>query len=330
MHNTKRLKQSAEALEAKRKRDQAKITKFNALCDDILTRKRAADWSKDAFALTTQMLSDNPEFYTIWNYRRNIMLNGLFPSSTPEEINGLLVDDLAMTLRALKVHPKVYWIWNHRRWCLGIIPQTPEGDDPVLWRRACWEQEMAVVEKMLDLDSRNYHAWNYRRFVLAGLPVQRPQAEELEYTMKKIESNISNFSAWHQRAKVLSSLWADGVVDQTKSRTEELELVKNGIYTDPENQSIWLYHRWLLGDGSDRGLVEAEIAGIEELLEEEQNSIWCKESLVHYKLLLIRKHGLDLKEDCRRLLRLLVEQNPSRTSRYQGMLAAMEAESTGA
>ncbi|KIY64362.1 protein prenylyltransferase [Cylindrobasidium torrendii FP15055 ss-10] len=261
MHNTKRLKQSAEALEAKRKRDQAKITKFNALCDDILTRKRAADWSKDA---------------------------------TPEEINGLLVDDLAMTLRALKVHPN-----------------TPEGDDPLLWRRACWEQEMAVVERTLD-GSR-----------LTKLC--RPQTEELEYTMKKIESNISNFSAWHQRAKVLSTLWADGTVNQTKSRTEELELVKNGIYTVPENQSIWLYHRWLLGDGSDRALVEAEITGIEE----EQNSIWCKESLVHYKLLLIRKHGLDLKEGCRQLSWLLVEQNPTRTSQYQGMLAAMEAESKG-
>jgi geranylgeranyl transferase type-2 subunit alpha len=60
-------------------------------------------------------------------------------------------------------------------------------------------------------------AWDYRRYVLASMPVQRPEKAELAYTTKKIEANFSNFSAWHQRTKVLSSLWASGEVDRTSS-----------------------------------------------------------------------------------------------------------------
>jgi hypothetical protein len=29
--------------------------------------------------MTAKLLQVNPEFYTIWNYRRNILLYGIFP-----------------------------------------------------------------------------------------------------------------------------------------------------------------------------------------------------------------------------------------------------------
>lgn len=40
-----------------------------------LWQRSAGDHSPDAFDLTTKVLDLNPEFYTIWNYRREIMLN---------------------------------------------------------------------------------------------------------------------------------------------------------------------------------------------------------------------------------------------------------------
>ena len=60
-------------------------------------------------------------------------------------------------------------------------------------------------------------AWDYRRYVLASMPIRRPEKAELAYTTKKIEANFSNFSAWHQRTKVLGSLWASGEVDRSSS-----------------------------------------------------------------------------------------------------------------
>lgn len=64
------------------------------------------------------------------------------------------------------------------------------------------------------------HAWNYRRYVLASIPVRRSDQSELAYTTRKIEANFSNFSAWHQRSKVLASLWESGKMDPVKSKGE--------------------------------------------------------------------------------------------------------------
>lgn len=64
------------------------------------------------------------------------------------------------------------------------------------------------------------HAWGYRRYVLASMPTRRSDESELNYTTKKIELNFSNFSAWHQRSKVLTSMWLSGSLDPIKTREE--------------------------------------------------------------------------------------------------------------
>jgi geranylgeranyl transferase type-2 subunit alpha len=68
------------------------------------------------------------------------------------------------------------------------------------------------------------HAWNYRRYVLASMPVPRAPGTELAYTTRKIEANFSNFSAWHQRTKVLPVMWAAGLLDEAKTREKGLSL----------------------------------------------------------------------------------------------------------
>ncbi|KIK63666.1 hypothetical protein GYMLUDRAFT_40746 [Collybiopsis luxurians FD-317 M1] len=325
MHHVKRVHHSKEALEAKQAKERSKLRDYLALTDNVISRKNRNDWSKEALQVTTQLLQINPEFYTVWNYRRLILLNGVFPQSTPEEIKNLLADDLAMTMAALKIHPKVYWIWNHRGWCLNNIPPGPgteqEGDLRG-WEKDFWRTELLVVEKLLDTDSRNFHAWSYRRIVLASMPIPRPETAELAYTTRKIESNFSNFSAWHQRSKVLSSLWAKGELDPIKSKEEEFELVHNAMYTDPKDQSVWIYHRWLIGLGDKKEVLDREIEIIQSLLEEEADSKWCMESLVHYKRLLLRNHASTvdhflLTQECIHLLTQLREVDPSRKARYQ-------------
>lgn len=124
------------------------------------------------------------------------------------------------------------------------------------------------------------HGWNYRRFILTKLAVPKPMRslplppfpsslcasldeplkslqlamaeDELRYTLAKIESNFSNFSAWHHRSLLLVPIWTAKGLDETqkkKERDDEFGLVRQAMFVDPDDQSVWTYHSWLLGLG---------------------------------------------------------------------------------
>jgi len=193
------------------------------------------------------------------------------------------------------------------------------------WKRAVWSRELFIAEKMLEVDSRNFHAWDYRRYIFASYPDLRTPQDELAYTKRKIEANFSNFSAWHQRSKVYTALWAHGVSpeEQRKVKDEEFELVRQAMYTDPADQSAWLYHRWLIGNGEDLPVLNREIASIEELLSVEPDSKWCLDTLVHYKRLLLAHSEVDpaqrsaITKECNGMLEELQRIDPKRKFRYQ-------------
>ncbi|KAF8314235.1 rab-protein geranylgeranyltransferase [Clavulina sp. PMI_390] len=331
MHGIKRVPKDPNEVAAEREqRERKKIAEYTALQDDLLAKKAAKDYSEDAFDQTTQLLTANPEFYTIWNYRRDILTEAVFPKSTPLNVFAVLQEDLQLTMAALKVHPKVYWIWNHRRWCLARIPLTPDDesrrDDELDWRREVWNRELFVVEKMLDADARNFHAWNYRRYVLASLPPPPPNstapartpATELAYTQKKIEANFSNFSAWHQRTKIYE---VTRELEDAAKLDEEFDLVNQAMYTLPSDQSAWLYHRWLIAQTNDPKVIQREIKIIQDLLQEEPDSKWCLESIVQYTLVLQKLESSTSPAkpsvDVMPLLDQLVKIDPMRKGRYE-------------
>lgn len=96
-----------------------------------------------------------------------------------------------------------------------------------------------------------------------GMPLER----ELEYTRVRIDRNFSNYSAWHSRSRLLVALHCGGGEQEESAALaeparvaastaaplppavleEEYELVKQAFYTEPLDQSGWMYHRWLLG-----------------------------------------------------------------------------------
>nr|XP_031864456.1 uncharacterized protein CI109_000370 [Kwoniella shandongensis]KAA5531528.1 hypothetical protein CI109_000370 [Kwoniella shandongensis] len=327
MHGVKRSRLTAQAAEAKRLKELSKIESYLAIEQDVLSRKRAKDFSDEALGRTTQLLDLNPEFYTIWNYRRTILLS-LFPSLSPEEIVSHLTSDLRLTTSYLLVHPKVYWIWNHRKWCLESVPSGP--GETQKWREEFWKGELKLIEKMLDADARNFHAWSYRRYVLASLPISRPKSDELKYTQTKIEANFSNFSAWHCRTKVLSAIWQEQSFTEEqvkKAKDKEFELVTQALWTDPGDQSGWLYHRWLVGQEPPLDILQREIKNIQDLHEAEPDSKWCINALAHYTLLLAQQSTTSddgankLRNEAKRLYEILEKVDPDRRARYRDMAA---------
>lgn len=58
--------------------------------------------------------------------------------------------------------------------------------------------------RLQELDSRNFFAWAYRRFITAKLGTTAQQEEQ--YTMGLINANFSDYSAWHARTVLLPQM----------------------------------------------------------------------------------------------------------------------------
>ena len=207
-------------------------------------------YTAEVLSLTSQILLLNPEYYTVWNDRRRILINGLFPpsnghsgptASVPSEapslsgvsqtVLSLIESDLRFVIPMLRKFPKCYWIWNHRLWLLQQATQRL----PVHVARDLWQAELGLVGKMLALDNRNFLCWGYRRHVVEqlespilgiattdtrdGKPAGMSMVEEeFHYTTKMIQSNLSNFSAWHYRSKLAPRLLAEREADANARR----------------------------------------------------------------------------------------------------------------
>ena len=149
-------------------------------------------------------------------------------------IEDLISSDLDFLLPLLRQYPKCYWIWNYRSWLLKESTRLL----PAPSSRRIWEQDLGLAGKMLSLDNRNFHGWGYRRMLTQALESNKLRLEdsvggsmveaEFKYTTKMIESNLSNFSAWHNRSKLIPRL----LDEQQADDNARLKMLDQG--TSPE------------------------------------------------------------------------------------------------
>ncbi|GJN23987.1 hypothetical protein PR202_gb11691 [Eleusine coracana subsp. coracana] len=192
----------------------AKAAKLRELQTLVLHNHHSRTYTKDALGLSFKLLEINPEAYTAWNYRKLAFQHNFSELSEPEAIKSAVDDELIVVEIALRQNPKSYGAWYHRKWLLN------QKLAPVDFKR-----EFGLLDKLLKADARNFHGWNYRRFLARFMGV--PDEEELKYTMDKISDNFSNYSAWHNRSILLSKLLmqqSKGFESKHKIFSEEFEL----------------------------------------------------------------------------------------------------------
>lgn len=263
-------------------------------------------YTVEVLGLVTKLLNENPEYYTIWNHRRRVLI--ALATEDTQSSDELLQGDLQLTFALLRKFPKCYWIWNHRDWLL----QKAESLLGIEAARKLWAGELQLVSKMLHADSRNFHAWSYRRIVVSkierlGSSTTDPTDSrsslaqpEFDYTTKMIKSNLSNFSAWHNRSQLIPRILDERNAEPRVRRAflaSELELICEAINTDPFDQSIWFYHQYLMStispscpphslivedltNGERQKYYEHEMEYIKEILEDEEDCKWIYEGLL--------------------------------------------------
>ncbi|CAI9781256.1 unnamed protein product [Fraxinus pennsylvanica] len=202
------------------------------------SNKEERGYTKEALEISAKLLEVNPEHYTGWNYRKLAVQHFLNHQSEievdSESIHSVLNEELKVVENALKKNFKSYGAWYHRKWVLSK-------------RHSSTDKELRLLGKFQKLDSRNFHAWNYRRFITMLKKIS--DEEELQYTTDMIYDNFSNYSAWHNRSVLLSHLFEKRGERQSHKESvleEEFEFVRNALFTDPDDQSGWFYHLWLL------------------------------------------------------------------------------------
>ncbi|KAJ5720766.1 uncharacterized protein N7483_008700 [Penicillium malachiteum] len=255
-HGVRRFKPSEKTPE-ERQQELQKIDDYRSLERLVSDKVAEHDYSSDTLEKISGLLNRNPEYYTIWNYRRRVMRHHFSEASDTanediiQPVLSLIKNDLMFLIPLLRSFPKCYWIWNYRMWLLDearrLLP-LPEA-------RQIWQEEFALVGKMLTLDSRNFHGWGYRRVVVETLKQLGSLDEatgmtqkEFEYAKKMIGANLSNFSAWHYRTKLIQRLLDEQSATDNERRKmldDELSLIHQALI-DPYDQSVWFYHQNLL------------------------------------------------------------------------------------
>lgn len=88
-----------------------------------------------------------------------------------------------------------------------------------------------MVGKMLTLDSRNFHGWGYRRLVVETIrqlgtsdEAKSMTQKEFDYAKKMVGANLSNFSAWHYRTKLILRI----LEEQSASNEERRKMLDEG------------------------------------------------------------------------------------------------------
>ena len=350
------------------------------------------DVVNETLKLTDKLLSVNPDPIYLWNYRRELLLLSSFPNNNNSDgdnnsnnnnddqyysssndndianVKAFIKQEQIVTQTALERNPKAYGAWFHRKWsihqfvvmvvrnedleCAGHTMNTTPTLDLC---KQILQGELILCSEFLSLDQRNFHCWNYRRFIVSMLiyvqalqlqdastttigvldgnwnflsfsddnddderlqiPIIGPQIsntastttntsnreekvdanvssassspplststsvrqqrmkqiqsillKEWQFTSEKIIDNFSNGSAFHYRSKLLplllyideqiaslsssSSSFTTTTTKPIKTKAEwleeELELIRNAIFTEPDDQTAWWYFRFIL------------------------------------------------------------------------------------
>ncbi|OMJ26454.1 Protein farnesyltransferase/geranylgeranyltransferase type-1 subunit alpha [Smittium culicis] len=222
---------------------------FWALEKDVIEE---LDWISD-------IASENPKNYQLWHQRQQI-IEALFKLGKIEEFGP--TDYSAILEESIKVSQAA----NTK------LPEAASkrlGEESLDYAKLLSvenfnnkliKSEIHFLNEQIDFDSKNFHAWSYRQFVVKTFNLFE---YEYLYTKLKIEQDIRNNSAWNQLYFVLKNYFLlnekstpelNGAInpniqsncDVSTLLIQHIEFATSKIYLAPNNESSWVFIQGLL------------------------------------------------------------------------------------
>ena len=109
-----RVKRSTAPTEAELEVVQRKIATYTNIVGLILSFRQRQEYTVEALQLTSKLLANNPDFYTIWNYRKEILCH-LYPdlknptdstSLSSQEWTSVRDNELSLTADCIRKNTK--------------------------------------------------------------------------------------------------------------------------------------------------------------------------------------------------------------------------------
>ena len=167
--------------------------------------------------------------YTAWHYRRRCLDELKLPLE--DEIKWLQTHGLRME--------KNYQIWHHRRCIAEILAEKLDT-----------AAEMDFLDKIFDSDTKNFHAWSYRVWLIERFQLWDG---ELDFCNRLMDADVFNNSLWSYRYFLLSRSPSGtykgytGAPGSSEFVMKELEMLMTlRIPQKVDNEASWVYLRGLL------------------------------------------------------------------------------------
>ncbi|KAI0322928.1 hypothetical protein OF83DRAFT_1048410 [Amylostereum chailletii] len=180
---------------------------------------KSGEMSRRVLGLTESIIRLNPAHYSAWQLRYRTLI----AISAPLDAELKLTNDLTTDFL------KTYQVWHHRRLLITALNDASE--------------ELSFVEAALKVDTKNYHTWSHRQWVLAHFNREEMWSGELPLVDRLLEEDVRNNSAWHHRFFVV---FERGTETGEAVVKRELAFVKEKIALAPNNPSAWNYFRGVL------------------------------------------------------------------------------------
>ena len=245
--------------------------------------------------LTQSALQRNPKAYGAWFHRKwSIRYHLLHFSKFREENQKLLKGELGLCEEFLMLDERNFHCWHYRRFvvaalahvlgerCMDSCDDSHVGELDSSWAW-CDELQETLGEEFPKIGSQIVPTKancddKPRAYKLADAERQALLEREWDFTTQKIQDNFSNGSAFHYRSKLLPLIHAGSSFERGDRVRQELEFTQNAFFAEPDDQTAWWYHRFLLSwadpfDGSNRDVDDEVVYEYKSTLMEEYNSI---------------------------------------------------------